>query len=71
MSLSAKPTKKSVVTFLEHSAIDCHVVSAPRPGIAVGIQVLVRFKILPDTPQAHLNVEILMLLFGLNTGIWG
>lgn len=43
----------------------------PQPVLVQGVQVLVIFEILPDTPKAHIIVEVIMLLFGINTEVWG
>lgn len=54
-----------------HSAAACHPTFIPQPGVVQSIQILVVFDLLRDTPQLHIVVETLTLLFGINAGVWG
>jgi len=40
------------------------------PGITFILQVLVAFKLVEETPQIHIAVEVLVLLWGINAGVW-
>lgn len=40
------------------------------PGGIFTLQVLVIFKLVEETPQIHIAVEVMVLIFGPNAAVW-
>ncbi len=40
------------------------------PGINSALQVLVIFKFVEETPVIHIAAEVVVLLWGINAGVW-